>query len=90
MMVTENPDEPSDPQGLPDALHGLRNCLSVIRSGCLLVEDALGRGATEEIQPLIEAMRSSTSEAMSLTRLIPDLAKAAPHDRESGRKVDEE
>ncbi len=66
------------PQDLPQALHDVKNCLSAIRSGCILIEDAVQRNAPEEIQPLLDEMRRSTSGALELVRRIPGLPAEPP------------
>lgn len=70
-MTDQEDAKPKGPQNLEGALHELKNCLSVARSGCVLIEAALAQGQTEEAQAVVTQMREALSSAANLTRGIP-------------------
>ncbi|MFT4842652.1 MAG: hypothetical protein ACJA0V_001773 [Planctomycetota bacterium] len=48
-MIIQERKQCATPLTLEDAMNGLRNQLSAMRSGCVLVDDALARGQDQEV-----------------------------------------
>ena len=77
--MLERTDHGGDaPRTLEDLLHSLNNSLAAIRSGCLVIEDALGTGDVEEIRTCVAEMRDRLDKASRLVRAVPVFVTATP------------
>lgn len=69
-------DSMSDQNALPDlrtVRHDLKNVMSALSSGCVLIDAKLGNTPNEEIRLLLSEMNASAKEGLAIVERLGDL-----------------